>query len=565
MGPAFNAVTTDGARRRTDVAPAPPCCSACARGAACESSHPAPVPGSAMAAAAMAAAGFAAAGDFARLPVSRPEDAHEREADRVARQAVDGAAATRLGPLRFGSGAAPLPAPARAFFEERLGHDFTGVRVHGDARARHAAGALGAEAFTVGRVVYLGGPAGGGVEAGVLAHELAHVAQGAARPSVAAQVNRTLVVSRPSEHPTFGPPEMARMTRGQNVSQWLRELCPQASPSVDPSTGRVDLGNDAVCRTPAASSAGSSPQAGQSTAQAPVSCQCLCRAASPSTPQIDVIVEQAVPTTIRAQGTVARDVRPSGGALTIQPHETPYEITHPTIVTSGEFQSPRPLQGAGDPHSSSSGTVTTPQWLILAHELCGHVFERPDSPNSHLQTEAGNRSAVDVENQIRREHNMGVRRGAFVGGQGNASVWHLLTGDDLDGLGDRFGIRLRGWSAWDRRDDPAVHGWLTNVVNVEAGEIPRSDWRTVNPDTVADRMLRQARDQEHGEIVITGIAWDDVQPGDSWDSIATRWGILPGARTSPGERVRRANRGRLAAPTPGARVVIPPASAPDRR
>jgi outer membrane protein OmpA-like peptidoglycan-associated protein len=76
----------------------------------------------------------------------------------------------------------PLAAQARAFMEPRFGHDFSGVRVHADARAAASARALDAVAYTVGRdVVFAAGryrphcPDRPGMA--ILAHELSHVVQ----------------------------------------------------------------------------------------------------------------------------------------------------------------------------------------------------------------------------------------------------------------------------------------------------------------------------------------------------------------------------------------------------
>src|SRR4051794_4200536 len=72
-------------------------------------------------------------------------------------------------------GGRALPAAVRSEHENRLGHDLSQVRVHdGDRAARLAAG-LGAEAFTVGRDVVLGGPLPSADRTGPLAHEPAPV------------------------------------------------------------------------------------------------------------------------------------------------------------------------------------------------------------------------------------------------------------------------------------------------------------------------------------------------------------------------------------------------------
>src|SRR4051794_29177548 len=76
----------------------------------------------------------------------------------------------------------PLGESARAFFEPRFGHDFSAVRVHTDAKAAASARAVEAEAYTVGnRIVFGAGRSSSARHDGLLAHELAHVAQAAQR------------------------------------------------------------------------------------------------------------------------------------------------------------------------------------------------------------------------------------------------------------------------------------------------------------------------------------------------------------------------------------------------
>ncbi len=74
----------------------------------------------------------------------------------------------------------PLEAAARSVMESRLGHDFSGVRVHTDAKAAAAARAINARAYTAGHnVVFGAGQYSPGTATGqnLLAHELTHVTQ----------------------------------------------------------------------------------------------------------------------------------------------------------------------------------------------------------------------------------------------------------------------------------------------------------------------------------------------------------------------------------------------------
>src|SRR5678815_4146517 len=88
---------------------------------------------------------------------------------------VDGHVGTALA-----SGGQPLSSSMRAFMEPRFGRDFSTVRVHAGQAASHAAAALGARAFTIGRNIVFGASEYAPETAAgqrLVAHELAHVVQ----------------------------------------------------------------------------------------------------------------------------------------------------------------------------------------------------------------------------------------------------------------------------------------------------------------------------------------------------------------------------------------------------
>lgn len=149
--------------------------------------------------------------------VGAPDDAFEREADRIAHQVMSGkpaevapdAAAPKLQRLPastpnpthapaeiqqvLGTPGRPLDAKARAFFEPRFGHDFSSVRVHADDVADRSARALDAQAYTMGHhVVFARGSYALAAESGrrMLAHELAHVVQQSHSPGSSPRVQR---------------------------------------------------------------------------------------------------------------------------------------------------------------------------------------------------------------------------------------------------------------------------------------------------------------------------------------------------------------------------------------
>jgi outer membrane protein OmpA-like peptidoglycan-associated protein len=76
-------------------------------------------------------------------------------------------------------GGTPMVASQRAFFEPRLGADFSQVRIHAGGDAHAAAAGIGARAYTVGRDIVFGRGeyAPGAAGQRLLAHELTHVVQ----------------------------------------------------------------------------------------------------------------------------------------------------------------------------------------------------------------------------------------------------------------------------------------------------------------------------------------------------------------------------------------------------
>ncbi len=80
----------------------------------------------------------------------------------------------------LGTPGQPLDTSTRAILEPRFGHDFRKVRIHADSEAAAAARAVGARGYTVGRdIVFGAGQFAPRTEGGrkLLAHELAHVIQ----------------------------------------------------------------------------------------------------------------------------------------------------------------------------------------------------------------------------------------------------------------------------------------------------------------------------------------------------------------------------------------------------
>lgn len=112
-----------------------------------------------------------------------PDEKKKEDEPALQRKAADDATVDAAPPVVhevLQSPGQPLDAGARAFLEPRLGHDFSQVRVHTDARAAESARAVKAVAYTVGRdIVFAAGQHAPGSQRGrhLLAHELAHTLQ----------------------------------------------------------------------------------------------------------------------------------------------------------------------------------------------------------------------------------------------------------------------------------------------------------------------------------------------------------------------------------------------------
>jgi hypothetical protein len=93
----------------------------------------------------------------------------------------------------------PLDTATRTFMEPRFGHDFSGVRVHTDAKAAESVRAVNALAYTVGKnVVFGAGQYAPGTMEGkrLLAHELTHVGQ----QKDGSTFQRRLTIGSPTDH-----------------------------------------------------------------------------------------------------------------------------------------------------------------------------------------------------------------------------------------------------------------------------------------------------------------------------------------------------------------------------
>jgi hypothetical protein len=161
---------------------------------------------------------------------SRPSGAGERNA--VRRKPAEGASTTAARADAFGmKGGRALDAATRAFFAPHFG-DLSDVRVHDDHEASSTAAAIGARAYTVGSDI---GFAEGefrpdtGDGRKLLAHELAHVAQGGS------------VIRRQAESPVRRRVSRSDIaSRGAPPADWHAHFAPQKPPADPTDVSSID-------------------------------------------------------------------------------------------------------------------------------------------------------------------------------------------------------------------------------------------------------------------------------------------------------------------------------------
>lgn len=117
------------------------------------------------------------------------------------------------------SGGRPLPEDVRAYMEPRFGHRFSDVSIHTDERAADSAAGIHARAYAVGNdIVFGAGQFDPGTSSGkwLIAHELAHIVQGAA-PALAARA----FFMPPPPPAIFGPAVPGQDDRENRIDKFV--------------------------------------------------------------------------------------------------------------------------------------------------------------------------------------------------------------------------------------------------------------------------------------------------------------------------------------------------------
>jgi hypothetical protein len=141
----------------------------------------------------------------------------------------------------------PLDPALRGGFESRFGTSFAGVRIHADAAADGAARALRARAFTWGgQIGFAAGAYAPGTPAGqhLLAHELAHVAQG---PADGARLRRNVgTAAGPAPAPPAGAPGAPAPGPKAGAPARAEHISVDVLSAVDPEDFLVEAAADSI-------------------------------------------------------------------------------------------------------------------------------------------------------------------------------------------------------------------------------------------------------------------------------------------------------------------------------
>jgi Domain of unknown function (DUF4157) len=136
--------------------------------------------------------------------------------------------------LRSGGGS-PLDSPTRSYMEERMGQDFSDVRVHTGGAASESARSVNAQAYTVGNdIVFQSDKYAPESDPGkrMLAHELTHVVQQRSGPVDGTPAPGGINISHPSDRFEQAAERSADQVMASPVAAPAVAAAPPAAPAV---------------------------------------------------------------------------------------------------------------------------------------------------------------------------------------------------------------------------------------------------------------------------------------------------------------------------------------------
>lgn len=521
------------------------------------------------------------------LEVSSPGDRDEQEADRIAERvmrmpadaAPPGDAGAPPGASPGGSGGSPLDPATRGFMERRFGADFGSVRVHTGDDAVRASRDLNARAFTLGDEIFFDhGHYRPATWDGrhLLAHELSHVLQQRS-PAAAPKIRRSITVRNAGDVPphlqTAGktpdqlqdiPTEFRDQTAGQVAARLLNTLCPDGRWSVG-SDGLVSAGATDLCR-----------HRGLRTTSFPASCTCLCELTGPGglTAFLN-ITEQGLEPGSGELDSSSTNVD-SGHGQTTTDLSVPLRRRSFHVGVSGRSGS---VLGVGDTTAQADAQghrqLRDPAWIILGHELCGHVRRNLSRPRSrdfeHTMSEDYDTSAVDIENAIRREHstaadNLGIRFGDFfdfADCRHFGLVYQIKLGARVSTLERKFNIPHDTMMSRDA-DAISTNSFLNCSGRAFDPHSPQQVYKHVflyRPDEPV-AFIRDGCANHHfkvGErVFLEGVFAHRVIAGDTKTSIARMWNVTVASIATANEDINRLHTFADTAELPVGMVVVIP-------
>jgi hypothetical protein len=316
---------------------------------------------------------------------SRPNDAFEREADRVANEVVSQPKANSSNHPRtnhqgeLGRVAASL--------ESRLGVDLSKVQLHINDDARRSADAIGAKAYNLGWDVVMGSgaePMGTSAGKRLLTHELVHVAQ----RQLPAKTNGTLNRDGSELH--------ERIPVNTLAASWAVVNPTARTPA---STGRTNLeviedGFQGIC--PSATASGSNVGVSTGLKSSDAGCQCLV--------EIEKDIAKGGAGVLKSQPKVEPD--PLGWSSTS--HADGHVLVKGRHPDTGSYEWG---YWTGKTAKSPEHRHTKPFWQTLAHEICGHVLSGVQSGGSDWggrSTSLGHNRAIEGENKVAKSKSIPV-------------------------------------------------------------------------------------------------------------------------------------------------------------
>jgi len=279
-----------------------------------------------------------------------------------------------------------LPAKTLTEMNSSFADDFRDVHIHNDGDAVKMSKELNAQAFTHGNDIYFNtGKYDPGTESGkhLLAHELAHVVQqGHTSSSV---ISRKISTENPDNNIPNPSGTGVTQTNVETVLDYLSKLCPDTAMVAN--KGEIELADTGFCLPSVKQQDGTFKSPSELSAH-PVSCECVCEMMMDPLQNITIRIDDS------NNGNASTNSFPGGAIITVPSPN----MTIPAI------------------RGATGKSISSPHFIVLGHELCGHNFLSKRGVNERENTQniprGGHDPAINRENLVREEHGL-EKRGTF--------------------------------------------------------------------------------------------------------------------------------------------------------